>query len=101
MPPAMFLLRSPNASPLPAALVHRAHSGRLCVKDAAGQPVAYTYGDDSPQGAGSHQMTVDEARRVAANIAKLPELLGAQTAAGSRALPGAGALGRRGLAKAC
>jgi hypothetical protein len=45
------------------------------VKDATGVPVAFTYGDDAPQGVGSLALSVDEARRIAANIAKLPELL--------------------------
>jgi hypothetical protein len=43
--------------------------------DANGLAVAYVYGDDTPQGASANTMTVDEAQRIAANIAKLPELL--------------------------
>jgi hypothetical protein len=47
------------------------------VKDASSQPLAYVYGDDRPQGAASHALTFDEARRIAANIARLPEFLSA------------------------
>ena len=45
------------------------------VEDATGQPLAYVYGDDRPQGASSHVLTVDQARRIALGIARLPDLL--------------------------
>jgi hypothetical protein len=64
----------PRRFPKPWSVVRT--QGGWRVKDASGMPVAHTYGDDQPQGVGSHQMTVDYARRIAANIAKLPELLG-------------------------
>jgi hypothetical protein len=38
--------------------------------------VAYVYGEDSPRGVSDNRMTKDEARRIAAGIAGLPELLG-------------------------
>jgi hypothetical protein len=50
--------------------------GGYVVKDANGQSLAYVYGRRSRADANVAQMlTLDEARRIASNIAKLPELL--------------------------
>jgi hypothetical protein len=43
------------------------------MNDASGQPVAYVYGEDSPQDACSQAMSVDEARSIAANVAAHPK----------------------------
>jgi hypothetical protein len=47
--------------------------GYFIVRDHNGQALAYVYAEDKRTGA--KPLTRDEARRIAANIAKLPELL--------------------------
>jgi hypothetical protein len=49
------------------------------VSDANGQKLAYVYFEEKPgRRAAAKLLTKDEARRIAANIARLPDLLRAQ-----------------------
>ncbi len=49
--------------------------GGIVVQDANGLALAYLYADDRPEAANEQKLTMDEARRIAAGIVRLPELL--------------------------
>ena len=57
--------------------------GGFKIVDANKQTIAHVYGHADPRDAGIvNALTLDEARRMASNIAKLPSLLGAMTKGG-------------------
>jgi hypothetical protein len=61
---------------LPARWHADKFSGGYVVRDVTGFAVAYVYGRSTEAEAmEANQMTMDEARRVASNIAKLPDML--------------------------
>ena len=51
-------------------------AGGFVVVDAGGRRLAFVYADPDQHGANTDMLTPDEARRVARNIARLPELMG-------------------------
>jgi hypothetical protein len=57
------------------------------VRDGTGQSLAFVYFENEPgRRAAASLLTRDEARRIAANIARLPELLGAEPRPDANAL---------------
>jgi hypothetical protein len=54
----------------------RRGQGKFCIRDAKGQALCYIYFEDEiGRRMAMKRLTKDEARRIAANITKLPDLL--------------------------
>jgi hypothetical protein len=67
----------PRRFPPPWSIEESTESFKIV--DAAGQALVYVYFEDEEgRRKVMHRLTRDEARRIASNIARLPELLGAQ-----------------------
>jgi hypothetical protein len=59
--------------------IEEANKACFIVRDHNGQALAYVYFESEPgRRTGANLLTRDEARRIAANIARLPDLLGAE-----------------------
>ena len=62
---------------LPAPWAARDWGESYLIEDASGQPLVYIYYEDEPTRQRiMKRLSKDEARRIAANIIKLPDLLG-------------------------
>jgi hypothetical protein len=70
----------PQARRFPPPWIAEEIAGGYNVKDVHGQSLAYVYGRETKADADiTHVLTMDEARRIASNMAKFPAYLAAKT----------------------
>jgi DNA-binding LacI/PurR family transcriptional regulator len=72
--PGVYPFKTSNDSLLPAALLCRGIGPCFVVRDHNGQQLAYVYFENEPgRRSAAKLLSRDEARRIAVNIAKLPD----------------------------